>query len=118
MFMINTLSDRLNDYKKEELDALLDSGSNYEVQYDLLNYVVRWCKASDELDCKVILKELKERTGIFLGEFIKALLKVNAIALEMEKVCELAHNIALLEKLRVIPTLTLKYIATNQSLYL
>lgn len=118
MFMINTLSDRLNDYKKEELDALLDSGSNYEVQYDLLNYVVRWCDTKDEVDCKLILKELKERTGIFLGEFIKALLKVNAIALELEKVCELAHNIALLEKLRVIPTLTLKYIATNQSLYL
>jgi superfamily II RNA helicase len=118
MFMINTLSDRLNEYKKEELDALLDSGSNYEVQYDLLNYVVRWCEAKDEVDCKLILKELKERTGIFLGEFIKALLKVNAIALELEKVCELEQNIALLEKLRAIPTLTLKYIATNQSLYL
>ena len=118
MFMINTLSDRLNEYKKEELDNLLDSGSNYEVQYDLLNYVVRWCKASDEVECKIIIKELKERTGIFLGEFIKALLKVNAVALEFEKVCELDQNIALLEKLRAIPKLTLKYVATNQSLYL
>jgi superfamily II RNA helicase len=118
MFMINTLSDRLNEYKKEELDNLLDSGSNYDIQYDLVNYVVRWCDAKDEVDCKLIIKELKERTGLFLGEFIKALLKVNAIALELEKVCELEQNIALLEKLRAIPALTLKYIATNQSLYL
>ena len=108
----------LNKYRKEEQDALLDSGSNYDIQYDLLNYVVRWCEAQDELECKAIIKELKERTGIFLGEFIKALLKVNAVALELEKVCELEHNIALLEKLRAIPKMTLKYVATNQSLYL
>lgn len=108
----------LNKYRKEELDNLLDSGSSYDVQYDLLNYVVRWCDAQDELECKAIIKELKERTGIFLGEFIKALLKVNAVALEIEKVCELDQNIALLEKLRAIPKLTLKYVATNQSLYL
>jgi superfamily II RNA helicase len=108
----------LNKYRKEEQDALLDSGSSYDIQYDLLNYVVRWCDAQDELECKAIIKELKERTGIFLGEFIKALLKVNAVALELEKVCELEQNIALLEKLRAIPKLTLKYVATNQSLYL
>ena len=108
----------LNKYRKEEQDALLDSGSNYDIKYDLLNYVVRWCEASDEVECKAIIKELKERTGIFLGEFIKALLKVNAIALELEKVCELEQNIALLEKLRAIPKMTLKYVATNQSLYL
>ena len=116
--VIETLTTLLDQYKKAELEAFLDSGSSYEVQYDLLNYVMRWCDALNELDCKLIIKELKEHTGIFLGEFIKALLKVNAIALEMEKVCELEQNMALLEKLRAIPKLTLKYIATNQSLYL
>jgi superfamily II RNA helicase len=118
IFMINTLSNKLNEYRKEELENQLDSGSSYETQYDLLNYVMRWCEAQDEAECKLIIKELKERTGIFLGEFIKALLKVNAVALEFEKVCEIEQNMALLEQLRTIPKLTLKYIATNQSLYL
>jgi hypothetical protein len=45
-------------------------------------------------------------------------LKVNAIAQEFEKICEMTQNMELLEKLREIPRLTLKYIATSQSLYL
>ena len=118
--VIECLDLAMNKYRQAELEAFIDSGSSYELSYDLLNYVMRWCDALNELDCKLIIKELKEHTGIFLGEFIKALLKVNAIALEFEKVCELEleQNIALLEKLRAIPKLTLKYIATNQSLYL
>ena len=61
---------------------------------------------------------MKCETEIFLGEFIKAILKINNIALEMENVCETLENIDLLKKLREIPELTLKYIATNQSLYI
>jgi hypothetical protein len=66
----------------------------------------------------MIIQEVKEYTGTFLGEFIKALLKVNAIAAEFEQVCEVVQNMALLEKIRELPRLTLKYVATNQSLYL
>jgi hypothetical protein len=79
---------------------------------------MRWCESDDELTCKTIIRDLKTETGLFVGEFIKALLKINAVAQELERVCELVQNIALLAQLRQIPTLTLKYIATNQSLYL
>jgi hypothetical protein len=72
----------------------------------------------DENECKSVIQEMKKHTGVFVGEFVKALLKVNAVALEFERVCETTQNIALLEKLRMIPSLTLKYIATTQSLYL
>jgi superfamily II RNA helicase len=116
--VINSLEQKLNYYFKQENELLLDSGSQYELQYDLCPFVLRWCYSIDENECKSIIRELKENTGIFLGEFIKALLKINAIAQEFEKVCELTQNIALLEKMRTIPHLTLKYIATNQSLYL
>jgi len=61
---------------------------------------------------------VKKYTGCFIGEFVKALLKVNAIAQEFERVCDIDNNMVLLEKLRAIPKLTLKYIATSQSLYL
>ena len=59
-----------------------------------------------------------ETSQIFLGEFVKAILKINNIAAEFEKVCELLQNLNLLQKIKNIPTLTLKYIVTNQSLYI
>ena len=108
----------LHRYQESEEAGYLNTGSQYELSYDLLPLVENWCCAETEFECKVIIQELKEKTGTFLGEFIKALLKVNAIAAEFEQVCELTQNIALLEKIREIPKLTLKYIATNQSLYL
>ena len=60
---------------------------------------------------------IENEKGIFLGEFVKALLKINNISSEMEKVAELTGNIQFLSKLKEIPTMTLKYVVTNQSLY-
>ena len=108
----------LHQYHREETAAFIESGSTYQLYYDLIPYVMRWCQSADETACRATITDLKEYTGVFLGEFIKALLKVNAVAAEFEGICELTQNISLLEKLREIPRLTLKYIATNQSLYL
>jgi len=44
-------------------------------------------------------------------------LKINNISSEMEKIVENIGNIELLSKLREIPSLTQKFVATNQSLY-
>jgi hypothetical protein len=112
------MKEHLDKYIKCEQDAFLLTGANYEIAYDLLPYVIEWCYSPDEVACKLILQKVKAETGIFIGEFVKALLKVNAIAQEFERVCELTGDIVLLHKLREIPTLTLKYIATSQSLYL
>jgi superfamily II RNA helicase len=115
---VGYMKERLDVYLKAEQDAFLITGANYDIMYDLLPYVIQWCDSPDELTCKLIIQTVKDYVGIFIGEFVKALLKVNAIALEFERICELTQNIALLEKLREIPRLTLKYIATSQSLYL
>jgi hypothetical protein len=112
------LLDALQIYQKKEEASYLNTGSTYELYYDLVEYVRRWCDSQNELECKLLIQEMKTQTGIFLGEFIKALLKINAIAAEFEQVCEITQNMALLEILREIPKLTLKYVATNQSLYL
>ena len=112
------MKERLDHYLKCEQDAFLFTGANYEISYDLMAYVVLWCDSTDEITCKQIIQKVKNDTGIFIGEFVKALLKVNAIAQEFEKICEMTQNMELLEKLREIPRLTLKYIATSQSLYL
>ena len=112
------MKEHLDKYLKCEQDAFLLTGANYEIAYDLLPYVIQWCDSQNEVECKLILQKVKAETGTFIGEFVKALLKVNAIAQEFERVCELTCDIVLLHKLREIPTLTLKYIATSQSLYL
>ena len=52
-----------------------------------------------------------------MGDFIKALLKINNINNEMIKVCNILNNLELLEKLNEIEYKILKFIATNQSLY-
>ena len=54
---------------------------------------------------------------MFLGDFIKAILKINNICNELIKIAEIIDNLKLLELLNEIPKLTLKYIVDNQSLY-
>jgi hypothetical protein len=87
------------------------------MHFDLVNYVSGWCDCESVEECKFFLQTLEAEKEIFLGEFVKALLKINTISCELEKVAEMIGNIELLSKLREIPQLTLKYIATNQSLY-
>jgi len=101
----------------KEIDSNMNTGIDYSYHYDLIRYVTDWCSCETETDCKLVLQMLSEEKGIFLGEFVKAILKINNIACEMEKIAELIGNIELLSKLREIPKMTMKYVVTNQSLY-
>jgi len=111
-------SKRIARYEELELSRQLMPIDTQEYNYDIMKFISRWCDdVVDENDCKQIIDELKEK-DIFLGDFVKAILKINNVAAEIEKVAEMENNIELLEKLKEIPSLTLKYVATNQSLYL
>jgi superfamily II RNA helicase len=90
---------------------------NYAIQYDVCELAYRWCFATNEVECKKIYEESKYY-GIFVGEWIKVILKINNIVKELEKVCSITNNLELLEKLKKISDVTLKSVATNQSLYL
>lgn len=94
-----------------------NTGVNYDVHYDLLDYVYRWCDTDSEQECKQILNEMVTEKEIFLGEFVKALLKINNITAEMETIAEMLGNMELLSILKQVPNITLKFVATNQSLY-
>ena len=104
-------------YKDEELNKNINTGFDYDIQYDLLNFTEKWCDTESIEDCKLVLQELALKKGIFLGEFVKSLLKINNISSEFEKIAEMTGNISFLSKLREIPNMTLKYVVTNQSLY-
>ena len=104
-------------YDECQRNETFDTGVEYCIHYDLVNYVIDWCECETEVECKVVLQKIGEEKDIFLGEFVKALLKINNISAELEKVAELTGNISFLSKLREIPNMTLKYVVTNQSLY-
>jgi len=115
--IIVDLQSKYNYYKDKEVSLEMDTGVDYNFHYDLIDYVMNWCDCVCVEDCKFFLQNLEKEKQIFLGEFIKALLKINNISNELEKIAEITGNILLLSKLKEIPSLTLKYVATNQSLY-
>ena len=115
--IINSINAMYDEYQQTEIDYRINTGADYNIHYDLLNYVEDWTKCEDVDDCKLVLQRLASEKEIFLGEFVKALLKINNIGAEMEKIAEMIGNIEFLSKLREIPILTLKYVVTNQSLY-
>jgi len=107
-------------YQKQsniELKNMIETGIDYSIHFDLINYAIRWCECENDTDCKRLLKEISIEKEIFLGEFIKSILKINNITSEMEKIAELLGDMEFLSILKQVPQLTLKYVATNQSLY-
>jgi len=114
----SSLLRHLNLYQDIEARNKIDTGTKYDIHYDLQQQLIDWCKCEDERMCKEAIEKIKKEKGIFLGEFVKAILKINNIAAEFEKICEIMDNVSLLEKIRQIPVITLKYVASNQSLYI
>lgn len=121
MLLKNIIIDARNDmdnFMQHETSCGVFTGSDYNIIYDLIDYVIKWCVDADsENKCREILKQILNEKNIFLGEFIKAILKINNIASECEKLCEYLGNMELLSKIKQIPLNTLKFVATNQSLY-
>ena len=115
--IVNTVTEMYSVCSKIELDRNINTGIDYTIHYDLMNYVEEWMDADNVENCKLLLQKIGEEKEIFLGEFVKALLKINNISCEMEKIAEMTGNIALLSKLKEIEGMTLKYVVTNQSLY-
>ena len=95
----------------------INTGFDYTIHFDLIDYSIKWCECENDSECKQLIGEISTNKEIFLGEFIKAILKINNITAEMEKVAEYLGDMEFLSILRQVPQLTLKYVATNQSLY-
>jgi superfamily II RNA helicase len=115
---LDTLNLIYNKYNDIEIKYELTTGLEYEIHYDLLPYIEDWIKSSDESSCAKVLRSLEADKKIFVGEFVKALLKIHTVGLELEKIAEDTNHIDLLVKLREIPNVLLKYIVNTQSLYI
>ena len=107
-----------NKLQDKEYKTKVTSGTKAEMHFNLIEYMYEWCECDDINACKKLLQKMHFEKEIFLGEFIKAILKINNITNELTTVAEITGNINLLHKLKNIPEKILKYIATNQSLYI
>jgi superfamily II RNA helicase len=104
------------EFDEQEAICYVDSGEEYTMHFDLMGLMEEWCASETVEQSKAVLQQV-EQQGIFLGEFVKALLKINSVAAELETVAEYLGNLEWLSTLREIPKLTLKFVVTNQSLY-
>ena len=114
---LQTLSSIYDDYMEEELRSGISQANNLDYLFEFVNPILNWCEAEDDKTCKDIMKKCEYEYETFPGEFIKAILKINNMVNELKSVAEYIGNIELLHKLTAIPELTLKFVATNQSLY-
>jgi superfamily II RNA helicase len=116
--LITEINNSYQFYIDNESKNQIHTGTDYNIHFDLIQYVDNWCDCENIVDCKLFIQLLKSEKDISVGDFVKALLKINNISSEMEKIAEHNNDMALLHNLREIPKITLKYIATNQSLYI
>ena len=87
------------------------------IHYNMCDFIQSWWNCSDANQCYKEVEKMKY-FNVSLGKIIKGILKLNNIVDELDKICLIQNNFELMEKLREIPKNTLKFIATNQSLYL
>lgn len=106
-----------NEYVDLELKERMNTGTDYGMIFDLIGYIILWADCTSEPECKLLLQQICLEKGIFLGEFVKAILKVVAIVAELSSVAELVNDLELLQNLRQVPLILQKFVATNQSLY-
>lgn len=115
---IHSVNNDLQLIVEMEQEKQIHTGCDYNIQFDMIDFFISWCETENNEECRFLLSTIEKEKGVFLGDIVKGLLKVNNIASEMEKICEYTNNIMLLQKLKEIPHLILKYIVTNQSLYI
>ena len=115
MNVIDYECNRLQNYENENH---IETGEVYNIQYDLMEYMNGWLNAETLEECKYFLQNLREEKGIYLGEFVKAMLKIVAICNEISIICELMNNYELLKKIKILNVQIQKFVVTNQSLYI
>lgn len=110
--------DNINNYEELMLKNDLNyNKEDYELCYNIYDLVDKWCDADNEEEAKHILNICVGR-GLFIGEFIKCLLKIVNISNELNSVAKKIANVELEHLTSNVEEKILKFVATNQSLYI
>ena len=115
----------IEDYKYE-LDIWKDTSikenfplkETHNIRYDLIEFVNRWYFVENEEQAKEVLQEYISACDVFIGEIIKAVLKLTAIINELIVLFSNDNdNVELLQKLENCVIQVSKFLINNQSLY-
>lgn len=117
LHLVTDVNRMSNEYVDLELKKRMNTGTEYGMIFDLIGYIILWADCTSEPECKLLLHQICLEKGIFLGEFVKAILKIVAIVAELAITAELVNDLDLLQTLRQVPLILQKFVATNQSLY-
>lgn len=109
----NKLEELYGKYLDCELKFKITTGEKYNIHKKLAKTVNDWYDAQNEAECRLVIDMIK----LFLGEFVKSFLKIVNISNEFARMSEDLGKFTLLTKLQEIEKNLLKYIVTNQSLY-
>ena len=77
--IMNVIDYECNRLQTYENKNHIETGEVYNIQYDLMEYMNGWLNSESVEECKYFLQNLREEKGIYLGEFVKAMLKIIAI---------------------------------------
>jgi len=116
---ISYIKERMNYYQDQELKCGLSSMNQYELQYVMYDYIHKWMEnCNDEKSCLQFISDFKTQTNLFVGDFVKCCLKLIHISNEITSICEFVNDYECLDKIKEGKQKLLKFIMTNESLYL
>jgi hypothetical protein len=107
--------------KYEDYDIHYNFSSNRmknTLNCDVIVEIQNWAFESTDIGCKKFLSEIYKQKGITVGDFSRAILKISAIVKELINVSVYENFSELQFKLSKIDELLLKFVCTNQSLYI
>ena len=113
----NIFDNQIVKFNNMENRAGVDVQNIDNIHQNIVHEILEWCLCKDVIDCKKVIASL-EIKGIFLGEFIKAILKIVTISNEMIKIADYYNEVAFMKKLKEIEINLMKYVVTNSSLYI
>ena len=113
---IEFINKRMNYYMDKEYEYVLSIYKQECIQYDMMEYIQVWMNCHDESSSISLLNRLKNEKNVFSGDFIKCCLKLVNVAREIDSVCDMHPDLS--QKLRQGSSQLMKFICTNESLYL
>jgi superfamily II RNA helicase len=113
---LHFIQTRIHHYNDREMSLDLTQ-TTCELKYDGMLYIKQWMEdCNNEIKSVQLLNQMKE--DIFCGDFIKCCLKIINMCKEIEKTLDLSNAYDLREKIEEGKSKMMKFICTNQSLYL
>ena len=111
-----TYKKRCDHYATQETKYQIVVPDHKRCRVGHIDLFARWYDADDENTARRVLADAASR-GIFAGDFVKGVMSVVALAREVEMVCDLDANLETKSHMCAVGDHMLKFIATNQSLY-